>query len=721
MFKSLKIIFILFIVFIGSVKTSKATHSAGMELFYRWTQDSTYQFTVIFYRNCAGFTATAPTSVGMRMSSVSGNVVSTVNLNRLPTAGTGVPPLEPPNLYNCVTGTYCTEEYVYRGNLTIPKRANDWRFSYALCCLPVTGAPTNMQNGTLYAECGLNNLDFPDTVYKTWSPFFHNRRPNHPGYFLDTVNNPPWVSICAKRDIKLSQAVRNYKGTDLRYSFFIPQTNGGNNNTYINGFSFSNPLPTANGITIDSLTGLVEFKANNPSGTGIYMLGVKAAQYDTLSILVNGNKTLVRREKGFVKRNLFIVVEDSATCPDSNTVTFKDTSSNNTITQMNLNCLDNPFKVELKKQVFCNSIDTGGSEILLINAITGDTVNIPKVVPDGCNGKDKTNGFLVYLDSALTGNMYYLMFQKGVDGNTFMTECYFELAALEDTLTLYANPPPGLGVLVTDTAQNSPDTLEVECNTTDYTVWLDVPFKCASFHSSDFIVYDLNTVPPSIEAINKINLSSCSSTMAHSVDVKMSQPLDPGYYAIALLGGVDGNRLINSCFFEFDSSALVIKVNDVSVDLGPDIYYCKNSNWDTIIGVNPTWNAYAWSNNTYTNSTVIDTAGTYWIKVWSTLGCEAMDTIEVIEVDCYIGINENEAPEISLSPNPVRDVLHIQLGNFENGMQLSVIDMSGKVMSRLIPSSANLELDVSTFKAGLYFIELSGEKEIIRREKFVVE
>ncbi|MEQ9063319.1 MAG: T9SS type A sorting domain-containing protein [Vicingaceae bacterium] len=711
-----------FIILLTGVSSSvKATHSAGMEIFYRWTQGSTYEFTMVFYRNCAGFTAGAPTTAVMRIRSVSKSLNYTVQLNRLATSGIGVPPLQPPNLYNCVNGTFCTEEYVYRGTASLSTQANDWTFSYELCCLPTTAAPTNMQNNTLYSEAGLNNLDFPDTIYKTWSPIFHNRRPNHPGYLTDTVKNPPWVSICAKRDIKLSQAARNYKGFDMKYEFFIPQTTSGANNSYINGFSFSNPIPTMNGITIDSLTGMVEFKANSPSGTGIYLLGVKATLFDTLTVLINGSPTLVKKEKSFIKRNLFIVVEDSASCPDS-LFAFKDSVGNSTISQLNLKCDDNPFKVSFKRRVLCSSIDTNGSEILLINAMTGDTVNVAKVRSDDCDKDRTTDGLSIYLDSALTGNLYYLMFKKGMDGNTFLTDCYGELIPLADTLPIAVTPPPGLGVLVTDTSAGRPDTLELECNSSTFRVWLDVPFKCASFNSSDFLIADLNTIPPTIASFNKITLGPCVNTLAHYVDVDMSQPMSPGYYAIALLGGSDGNRLFNSCYFEFDSSAMVIKVNDISLDLGPDIYYCKNSGWDTLIGVPPIWAAHTWSNNSFTNSTSIDTAGTYWLKVWTSLGCQTTDSIEVIEKNCYIGIDEGtQVAGFNVFPNPANDHIVIEHAFEAADLSVRIRNLQGQLVIERPVQSASVVVSVADLIPGNYFIELVNNREVLAKAKLSVK
>ena len=67
---------IILIAIVGGLllptKEVSATHTAGMDIFYRWknatSTDSSYEFTLIFYRNCQGFTAGAPTAVKMRAS-----------------------------------------------------------------------------------------------------------------------------------------------------------------------------------------------------------------------------------------------------------------------------------------------------------------------------------------------------------------------------------------------------------------------------------------------------------------------------------------------------------------------------------------------------------------------------------------------------------------------------------------------------------------------------
>jgi len=73
----------------------KATHTSAFEFYYHWKADSTYEFTLIFYRHCTGFTATSPYTVSLDIHSDSLNYSFTVLLSRMPVIGSSVPPLEP--------------------------------------------------------------------------------------------------------------------------------------------------------------------------------------------------------------------------------------------------------------------------------------------------------------------------------------------------------------------------------------------------------------------------------------------------------------------------------------------------------------------------------------------------------------------------------------------------------------------------------------------------
>ena len=718
------LLFIAFVLCIGLNK-SIASHTAAMEIFYRHSVDSTYEFTVVFYRNCQGLTATAPANIWIQASAVSINRSPLAfNCLMLPISGPGVPPIHPKNMLNCTNPTlFCYEEYVYRGNWTSPQRATDWLFTYDLCCLPVTVAPANMQNGSMWIECGLNNLDFPDWKSRNRSPFWHNRRPNHPGYLMDTVHNPAFVSVCEGRTIHLNQSVRNYDQDEIKYEMFWPQTAGSLPNNYINGYTFSVPMSTLGSIGIDSLTGMMNFTAGAPTGTGIYWLGIKATEYRNDTVIVQSVPTIVKKEIGFVKRNLFIIVTPSASCPDQ-TFQFKDSASANTVSSISIKCDDNPFKIEFKQNVLCSSIDSNGTHVLLINAITQDTVNVVKSYSTDCSRDYLTKGFSVYLDSALQGGTYYLLFRKGDDGNTLLTDCSRELVPLADTLTINVTPAPPTGLLIADSTPGSPDTLELECHVQDFSVYLTESFRCNSVGSngSDFHLVDLSTFPPKSKSISSANTTgACVQGFANKVNLKTTSVLQPGYYLLSLVTGTDGNSLLTYCRENFDTSSIVLKVKDVSLDLGPDITYCKNSGWDTTLIVS-SWASYTWNTGSFANSITINVDGIYWLKVFTAAGCFTTDTVEVIEKDCFIGMDEKqERQSIHVYPNPVSHNLHVEIENFENGMSLGIKNRSGQVMFDKPLTSPVQQVNVTEYKPGLYLVEVSGIKGTIFRRKIVVK
>ena len=116
----MKKVIIILIAIVGGIliptKEVSATHLAGMDLSYRWksttSSDSTYEFTLVLYRNCQGFTAQAPATVTLTATAPSVNGTGTVYCPRLPTIGTGVPALEPTDMYNCTQSynSLCYEE-----------------------------------------------------------------------------------------------------------------------------------------------------------------------------------------------------------------------------------------------------------------------------------------------------------------------------------------------------------------------------------------------------------------------------------------------------------------------------------------------------------------------------------------------------------------------------------------------------------------------------------
>ncbi len=67
----------------------------------------------------------------------------------------------------------------------------------------------------------------------------------------------------------------------------------------------------------------------------------------------------------------------------------------------------------------------------------------------------------------------------------------------------------------------------------------------------------------------------------------------------------------------------------VTLNVLNDTFLCPGSSIDIDAGVSPN-TGYTWSNGFQSNITTIDTIGTYWIYAYSTSGCIALDTFEVV-------------------------------------------------------------------------------------------
>ncbi len=433
---------ILLLVLFGGLfltpRESLATHTAGMDIFYRWknttTSDSTYEFTLIFYRNCQGFTAGAPFSVTLAARAPSISQTGSVFLSRLPTSGSGVPPLEPPGMYNCTQSfnSLCYEEYVYRGDWTSPKRATDWVFSYQLCCRPNTNAPTNVQNGTQYVECGLNNLDFPDYKAKNWSPLWHNRRPNHPGYLTDTIINYLFRTLCSYNFYTLDFAVKEYQGDSITYGFYWPQTNGGNPIGYINGWSFTNPMPTLNGpLTINPITGVIPIVPGAPTGTGIYVLGLEAKEWRYDTIVSGGAFIKVAKQIGYIRRDMTLWIDDTTNCR-RDSVHPKDVTITDGGGQTTLDVFFSSGQANApNSRVRCETLSPDGSEFRVIDSsnyvapfdTTVRSIGVHKATWTCYAGL--TNKVTLHLAEPLRCQEYYIYLKIGTDLDVLESECGF--------------------------------------------------------------------------------------------------------------------------------------------------------------------------------------------------------------------------------------------------------------------------------------------------------
>ena len=92
--------------------------------------------------------------------------------------------------------------------------------------------------------------------------------------------------------------------------------------------------------------------------------------------------------------------------------------------------------------------------------------------------------------------------------------------------------------------------------------------------------------------------------------------------------------------------------------------------------------------------------------------------LSIFEQRCDVGVEENAVVEqqVSIYPNPTRDILNVQAENFR---QVEVLNFLGQVVYSANVTSSQFQINTSNLNAGVYFVRLSGDNVVTK--KFVKE
>ena len=149
-----------------------ATHAMGAEITYECLGGNAYQITLSFYRDCSGVLPLTAYPLSVYSNSCGYSTNMTVTLQ------SGYPidvsPLCPSQLpfSECNNGNLPgVEQWVYKGNLTLPYNCRDWTFGFKENYRNTSITTLDKPGSTyLYVESVLNNLD----VSCNDSPTFSN-------------------------------------------------------------------------------------------------------------------------------------------------------------------------------------------------------------------------------------------------------------------------------------------------------------------------------------------------------------------------------------------------------------------------------------------------------------------------------------------------------------------------------------------------------------------
>ena len=143
----------------------------------------------------------------------------------------------------------------------------------------------------------------------------------------------------------------------------------------------------------------------------------------------------------------------------------------------------------------------------------------------------------------------------------------------------------------------------------------------------------------------------------------------------------------------------------------------------TLTAINPS-SSYSWSTGDTSASIDVTLPGNYSVTTTDFLGCETDTSKAVVFEVCPVGLSE-ASPDLSfnLYPNPSNGSVTISnLPSHFNHFNLHVINLLGQTVHSRNNVSANSKgsMELKIYKKGIYFVEISRGKDLIRR-KLVIQ
>lgn len=86
--------------------------------------------------------------------------------------------------------------------------------------------------------------------------------------------------------------------------------------------------------------------------------------------------------------------------------------------------------------------------------------------------------------------------------------------------------------------------------------------------------------------------------------------------------------------------------------------------------------------------------------------------------DCGLNVGENQMVDVDVFPNPATEEVNVDF-NTDSFSSYRVIDLNGKTLAEGDVNSTKLSVDVRTFEAGVYTLELLGDKHTVRKRVIV--
>lgn len=130
---------------------------------------------------------------------------------------------------------------------------------------------------------------------------------------------------------------------------------------------------------------------------------------------------------------------------------------------------------------------------------------------------------------------------------------------------------------------------------------------------------------------------------------------------------------------------------------------------------------YLQSDNSTGQTLTATQSGTYWVTVTGGNGCSFTDSINI---NVSVGISQTLNQDlITIYPNPVNKILHVELADGLHADFLNIIDLNGHIiLEQKINNQHGLNtfsVDVHDYVPGIYFLRIVGKENIIIEKLFI--
>lgn len=107
-----------------------------------------------------------------------------------------------------------------------------------------------------------------------------------------------------------------------------------------------------------------------------------------------------------------------------------------------------------------------------------------------------------------------------------------------------------------------------------------------------------------------------------------------------------------------------------------------------------------------TNQTFTATANGNYAVVVTQNNCSATSTCSLVE---NVGLNDLEEELVLLYPNPAHDIITVDFGSLSNEKSVELRDASGRKLQLFTVAEKQVEMEVSAYQSGVYFVVISSE------------